>query len=84
MPGYGTGIAQTAGGVGTTGSLSPDTSGPSTPRRKRRRMPAVSEKQRRFMGAELSRKRAGKKTKTGMSTKQLRDFATKREMVKRA
>lgn len=38
-------------------------------------MPAKSAKQRRFMGAELARKRAGKKTKTGMSTKQLRDFA---------
>lgn len=41
-------------------------------------MPAKSEKQRRFMGAELARKRAGKKTKTGMSTKQLREFATKK------
>ena len=39
--------------------------------------PAVSEKQRRFMGAELNRKRHGKKTQTGMSEKQLRDFATK-------
>jgi len=38
-------------------------------------MPAVSEKQRRFMGAELGRKRAGKKTKTGMSEQQLADFA---------
>ncbi len=41
-------------------------------------MPAKSEKQRRFMGAELSRKRAGKKTRTGMSEKQLREFASKR------
>lgn len=40
-------------------------------------MPAVSEKQRRFMGAELGRKRAGKSTQTGMSEKQLRDFAKK-------
>jgi hypothetical protein len=38
-------------------------------------MPAVSERQRAFMGAELGRKRAGKKTKTGMSEDQLRDFA---------
>lgn len=38
-------------------------------------MPAKSEKQRKFMGAELSRKRAGKKTKTGMSETQLQDFA---------
>ena len=39
-------------------------------------MPAKSEKQRKFMGAELGRKRAGKKTKTGMSEKQLEEFAT--------
>jgi hypothetical protein len=38
-------------------------------------MPAVSARQQRFMGAELGRKRAGKKTKTGMSEKQLREFA---------
>lgn len=42
-------------------------------------MPAVSEKQRRFMGAELARKRAGKSTRTGMSEQQLRDFARKRK-----
>ncbi len=30
------------------------------------------------MGAELARKRAGKKTKTGMSEKQLEDFAKKK------
>lgn len=40
-------------------------------------MPSVSEKQRRFMGAELARKRKGKKTKTGMSESQLREFAGK-------
>lgn len=40
-------------------------------------MPAVSERQRRFMGAELSRKRRGKKTRTGMSEAQLEDFASK-------
>jgi hypothetical protein len=40
-------------------------------------MPAKSEKQRKFMGAELARKRAGKKTQTGMSEKQLEDFASK-------
>jgi hypothetical protein len=38
-------------------------------------MPATSEKQRRFMGAELARKRSGKKTQTGMSESQLSDFA---------
>ena len=43
-------------------------------------MPAVSKKQQKFMGAELARKRAGKKTVTGMSRKQLREFAkTKRK-----
>jgi len=46
-------------------------------------MPAKSEKQRKFMGAELGRKRAGKKTKTGMSEKQLRDFAKKRRRGRR-
>jgi hypothetical protein len=40
-------------------------------------MPARTEKQRRFMGAELERKREGKKTQTGMSEKQLEDFASK-------
>jgi hypothetical protein len=40
-------------------------------------MPARTGKQRRFMAAELARKRAGKKTKTGMSEKQLRKFAKK-------
>ena len=42
--------------------------------------PAVSKKQQRFMGAELARKRAGKKTRTKMSAKQLEEFAsTKRK-----
>lgn len=40
-------------------------------------MPAVSEKQRRFMGAELGRAEHGQKTKTGMNVGQLKDFATK-------
>jgi hypothetical protein len=39
-------------------------------------MPAT-EKQRKFMGAELARKRAGKKTKTGMSEKELEKYAKK-------
>jgi len=30
------------------------------------------------MGAELARKRAGEKTRTGMSEKQLSEFATKK------
>lgn len=43
-------------------------------------MPAESKAQQRFMGAELARKREGKKTKTGMSEKQLKEFAgTKRK-----
>lgn len=40
-------------------------------------MPSETERQRNFMGAELARKRAGKKTRTGMSESQLRDFAKK-------
>lgn len=46
-------------------------------------MPAKSEKQRRFMGAELARRRKGKKTKTGMSEGQLRDFAKKKKGKRR-
>ena len=42
-------------------------------------MPAVSERQRRFMGAELGRLRSGEKTQTGMDEGQLRDFARKRK-----
>jgi hypothetical protein len=40
-------------------------------------MPSTTERQRAFMGAELARKRAGKKTETGMNESQLRDFAKK-------
>jgi len=40
-------------------------------------MPAKSEKQRKFMGAELQRKREGKKTKTDMSEKQVEKHASK-------
>jgi len=40
-------------------------------------MPAKSKKQRRFMGAELSRARAGKKTQTGMSEDKLSEFVSK-------
>jgi hypothetical protein len=40
-------------------------------------MLAKTEKQRRFIGAELERKREDKKTETGMSEKQLEDFARK-------
>ena len=43
-------------------------------------MPSVSKKQQQFMGAELARKRAGKKTKTKMTEKQLEEYAsTKRK-----
>ena len=45
-------------------------------------MPAESEKQRRFMGAELARKRAGKATKTEMTEEQLEDFASKSAVEK--
>lgn len=40
-------------------------------------MPSTSERQRRFMGAELARKRSGLKTRTGMNENQLEDFAMK-------
>lgn len=47
-------------------------------------MPAVSKRQQMFMGAELARRRAGKKTVTGMSGAQLREFAgTKRKGLAR-
>jgi len=42
-------------------------------------MPAKTEKQGKFMGAELGRKRAGKKTKTGMSEKKLEEMASKKK-----
>jgi hypothetical protein len=40
-------------------------------------MPAKTEKQRRFMGAELHRKREGKETRTGMSENELEKMASK-------
>jgi hypothetical protein len=46
-------------------------------------MPAKSEKQRKFMGAELDRARAGKKTKTGMSEKELEKMASKPKKKKK-
>jgi hypothetical protein len=42
-------------------------------------MPAKTEKQRKFMGAELQRKREGKKTKTGMSEQELEKMASKKK-----
>lgn len=39
-------------------------------------MPARSKAQQRFMGAELARARAGKRTRTHMSESQLEEFAT--------
>lgn len=38
-------------------------------------MPATSERQRRFMMAEAARKRKGQPTQTGMTLKQLMDYA---------
>lgn len=38
-------------------------------------MPSVSRKQQQFMGAELARKRAGKRTRTKMTTRQLEEYA---------
>ena len=37
-------------------------------------MPSVSEKQRRFFGAEYSRAKKGEKTKTGMSKARIKEF----------
>lgn len=39
--------------------------------------PAKSEKQRRFMGMELAKKKRGEKTDVDMSLSQLEDFARK-------
>lgn len=47
-------------------------------------MPAVSERQRRFMGAELARLRRGEPTVTGMTEQQLREFARKPRKKKRS
>ena len=38
--------------------------------------PAVSKAQQRLMAADLARKRAGKRTKTGMTEKQLEEYAS--------
>jgi hypothetical protein len=42
-------------------------------------MPAKTEKQRRFMGAELARKRKGKKTQTDMGENELERMASKKK-----
>jgi hypothetical protein len=47
-------------------------------------MPARTEKQRRFMGAELERKREGKKTQTGMSESELEKMASKPDHKKKS
>jgi hypothetical protein len=39
-------------------------------------MPAVSKKQQQMMGADLARKRKGKKTRTEMTVEQLREYAS--------
>lgn len=41
--------------------------------------PSVSEKQRRFMAADLRREQEGKKTRTDMSEGQLEDYARKKK-----
>lgn len=45
-------------------------------------MPAKTEKQRRFMGAELQRKREGRKTRTDMSEAELEKMASKPDSKK--
>lgn len=39
-------------------------------------MPSTSKKQQKFMGAELARKRKGKKTRTHMTEAQMEEFAS--------
>lgn len=51
--------------------------------RKELAMPAKSEKQRKFMGAELQRKREGKKTRTDMSERELEKYASKPDKKKK-
>lgn len=46
-------------------------------------MPARTEKQRRFMGAELQRKREGKETQTDMSEQELEKMASKPDSKKK-
>jgi hypothetical protein len=46
-------------------------------------MPAKTEKQRRFMGAELQRKREGRKTQTDMSESELEEMASKPKGTKK-
>ena len=41
-------------------------------------MPSTTERQRRFMGAELGREEKGEETETGMSRDKLREFARKK------
>ncbi len=41
-------------------------------------MPAKTEKARKFFGAELARKRAGKRTRTKLSVAELRKMASKK------
>jgi hypothetical protein len=55
-----------------------------TPAAKEVTMPARTEKQRRFMGAELQRKREGKKTQTGMSENELEKMASKPDGKKKS
>jgi hypothetical protein len=42
--------------------------------------PAKTERQRKFFGAELGRKKAGKKTKTGFSVKKLKHYTRQKKM----
>ena len=46
-------------------------------------MPSTSLKQQRFMRADLGRLRKGQKTRTGMSERQLHDFASQVRAVKK-
>ena len=75
-PSIGRGTARRSAHDGRTPSIS-SISGPMPRDGEVQAMPAKTEKQRKFMGAELQRKREGKKTKTDMSEKELEKFASK-------
>ena len=79
--GHGPGLTRGRRNVGRSRLMRPASSTPDAgdgpPRQGRRSMPAKTEKQRKFMGAELQRKREGKETQTDMSEKELEEFASK-------
>jgi hypothetical protein len=63
---------------GPSGSLVAQGKDRGAKKERKKIMPSSSIAQQNFMKAELARKRAGKKTRTGMTEKQLEDFAKSR------